>query len=62
MAAPAAYYWGARSIGVARRLLEEAANQAQSLVTFGKSINLRVSIQAALADVAIHVHTAALSV
>jgi alkylation response protein AidB-like acyl-CoA dehydrogenase len=53
---------GARSVGVARRLLEEAAAQAGSIETFGKSILKRTNIQAALADMAMHIHAARLMV
>lgn len=53
---------GARSIGVARRLLEEATVQAQSLETFGQSVQRRTSIQAALADMAVSIHAGRLMV
>jgi len=53
---------GARSVGAARRLLEEAAAQAGSIETFGKSILKRTNIQAALADMAMHIHAARLMV
>jgi len=52
----------ARSVGIGRRLLEEAAAHAQSLVVFGKPISLRLNIQAALADMAVNIHAAALMV
>ena len=52
----------ARSVGVGRRLLEEAATHAQSLVVFGKPISLRLNVQAALADMAVNIHAAALMV
>ena len=52
----------ARSVGIGRRLLEEAATQAQSLVVFGKPISIRLNIQAALADMAVNIHAAALMV
>ena len=53
---------GARAVGTARRLLEEAAIQAGSFVSFGKSQNGRLNVQAALADIAVSVHGAALMV
>ena len=53
---------GARSVGVARRLLDEARTQAQSLETFGQPVHQRTGIQAALADIAMHVHAARLMV
>jgi acyl-CoA dehydrogenase len=52
----------ARSVGIGRRLLEEAATQAQNLVVFGKPISLRLNIQASLADMAVNIHAAALMV
>jgi acyl-CoA dehydrogenase len=53
---------GARCVGTARRLLDEAAAQAGSLETFGRSIFQRTNIQAALADMAMHIHAARLMV
>ncbi|MBN1177341.1 MAG: acyl-CoA dehydrogenase family protein [Dehalococcoidales bacterium] len=53
---------GARCVGVARRLLDEASVQAQSLVTFGKPIFERINIQAALADIAMNINAARLMV
>jgi acyl-CoA dehydrogenase len=53
---------GARSVGAARRLLEEATTQAGSAETFGKSILKRTNIQAALADMDMHIHAARLMV
>jgi acyl-CoA dehydrogenase len=53
---------GARSVGVARRLLEEATAQAQSLETYGQPIYQRTGIQAALADIAMYLHAARLMV
>ena len=53
---------GARCVGVARRLLDEATVQAQSLETFGQPILKRTSIQAALADIAMNIHAARLMV
>ncbi len=53
---------GARCVGVARRLLDEATVQARSLETFGQPIFKRTSIQAALADIAMNIHAARLMV
>jgi len=53
---------GARCVGIARRLLDEATVQAQSLVTFGKPVFQRTSIQAALADIAMNIEAARLMV
>jgi acyl-CoA dehydrogenase len=53
---------GARTVGAAQRLLEEAAAQAGSAETFGKSILKRTNIQAALADMTMHIHAARLMV
>jgi alkylation response protein AidB-like acyl-CoA dehydrogenase len=53
---------GARSVGAARRLLDEATAQAGAAETFGRSIIKRTSIQAALAEMAMHIHAARLMV
>jgi acyl-CoA dehydrogenase len=53
---------GARCVGIARRLLDEAAIQAQSLETFGQSISRRTNIRAALADIAMNIQAARLMV
>jgi acyl-CoA dehydrogenase len=53
---------GARCVGAARRLLDEAAAQAGSVETFGRSILKRTNIQAALADMSMHIHAARLMV
>jgi alkylation response protein AidB-like acyl-CoA dehydrogenase len=53
---------GARCVGAARRLLDEAAAQAGSVETFGGSILKRTNIQAALADMAMNIHAARLMV
>ncbi len=53
---------GARSVGVAQRLLEEAITQAQSWQSFGQSIARRTGIEAALADIAMFVHACRLVV
>jgi acyl-CoA dehydrogenase len=53
---------GARSVGVARRLLDEATAQAQSLEKFGQPVLRQTAIQAALADIAMHIKAARLMV
>jgi len=53
---------GARCIGVAQRLLEEATTQAQSFQSFGQFISRRTSIEAALADIAVSIHATRLVV
>jgi acyl-CoA dehydrogenase len=53
---------GARCVGAARRLLDEATAQAGSAETFGKSILKRTNVQAALADMAMNIHAARLMV
>jgi acyl-CoA dehydrogenase len=53
---------GARCVGIARRLLDEATVQAQSLETFGQPVHRRASIRAALADIAMLIHAARLMV
>jgi len=53
---------GARAVGVAGRLLEEAATQAQSWQSFGQLICGRTSVEAALADIAVGVHACRLMV
>ncbi|MFC1864885.1 acyl-CoA dehydrogenase family protein [Chloroflexota bacterium] len=53
---------GARCVGVAQRLLEEASTQAQTWQAFGKLISERTSIQAALSDIALGIHACRLMV
>lgn len=53
---------GARCIGAARRLLEEATAYAQSTETFGKTIDKRANVRTALAEIAMHIHAARLMV
>lgn len=53
---------GARCVGAARRLLDDATVQAQSLETFGHPIQERANIHAALADIAMLVHAGRLMV
>jgi acyl-CoA dehydrogenase len=52
----------ARAVGAARRLLEEAAAQAQSATAFGQQVAKRTSVRAALADMAAQIHAARLMV
>jgi acyl-CoA dehydrogenase len=53
---------GARCVGIAQRLLEEATVQAQSWQSFGQLISKRTSIEAALADIAMFIHACRLMV
>lgn len=53
---------GARSIGVAQRLLEEATTRAQSWPSFGQLMAQRPSVQAALAEIATDIHAGRLMV
>jgi alkylation response protein AidB-like acyl-CoA dehydrogenase len=53
---------GARCVGIAVRLLDEAIVRAQSWLAFGKPISERTSVQAALADIATQIHAARLMV
>jgi alkylation response protein AidB-like acyl-CoA dehydrogenase len=53
---------GARCVGVAYRVLEEATIQAQNWSAFGQPISGRPSIQAALADISANIHAAKLMV
>lgn len=53
---------GARCVGVAQRLLEEATTRAQSWQTFGKLVSEQPGVQAALADIAVAIHTCRLMV
>jgi len=53
---------GARCVGVAQRLLEEATIQIQSWQSFGQFISQRISIEAALADIAMFIHACRLMV
>jgi acyl-CoA dehydrogenase len=52
----------ARSVGIARRLLDEATTRAQAWETFGKPVQRRANIRAALADMAASIHAARLMV
>ncbi len=52
----------ARSVGTARRLLEEAASQAQSASAFGQLAHKRTSVRAALAEMAAGIHASRLMV
>ena len=49
---------GARCVGIAQRILDECAIQAQTWISFGQVISGRLSIQAALADIATYIHAA----
>jgi len=53
---------GARCVGAAHRILEEATTQAQSWTSLGQSISGRPSVQAALGDMATGIHAARLMV
>jgi alkylation response protein AidB-like acyl-CoA dehydrogenase len=53
---------GARCVGIASRLLEEATVQAQSTETFGRNIQDRPGVQAALSEIAVNIHAARLMV
>ncbi len=53
---------GARSVGVAQRLLEEATTRAQTWQSFGEFISQQPSIQAALSDIAVAIHACRLIV
>ncbi len=53
---------GARCVGIARRLLDEAAIRARTAEEFGQPLYRRSNIQAALTDIAINIHAARLMV
>jgi len=53
---------GARSVGVAQRLLEEATTRAQTWQSFGRPISEQPSVQADLADIAADIHAGRLIV
>jgi acyl-CoA dehydrogenase len=53
---------GARCVGAAQRILEEATVQAQSWISLGQAISGRPSVQAALGDMAANIHAARLMV
>lgn len=53
---------GARCVGIAQRLLEEATTQAQTWQSFGQPISKRTSIEAALADIAMVIRAGRLMV
>lgn len=52
----------ARSVGTALRIRDECTVQAQTWTSFGKVISGRPSVQAALGDIAAHIHAARLVV
>lgn len=53
---------GARCVGMAVRLLDEATVRAQSWQSFGKPISQRASVLASLADIAVLIHAGRLMV
>lgn len=53
---------GARCVGAAQRVLDESAVQAETWTAFGQIISGRLSVQAALADMATSIHAARLMV
>lgn len=53
---------GARCLGVAQRLLEEAKAQAESWESYGQHISKRPAIESALADIAVSIHACRLVV
>jgi len=53
---------GARCVGAAQRILDESTIQAQTWTSFGQTISGRLSVQAALADIATSIHAARLMV
>jgi alkylation response protein AidB-like acyl-CoA dehydrogenase len=53
---------GARAVGIARRLLEEAAVQAQAASAYGQVAAKRTSIRVALTEMAADIHAARLMV
>ena len=53
---------GARCVGVAQRLLEEATGQAESWHSFGEPVFGRADIQASLSDSAMNIHAGRLMV
>jgi alkylation response protein AidB-like acyl-CoA dehydrogenase len=53
---------GARCVGIARRLLEEATARATSAESFGQPVHRRSSVRSALADIAARIHAARLMV
>jgi acyl-CoA dehydrogenase len=53
---------GARCVGMAGRLLEEATTQAASLETFGRPVHERSDIRDALAEIAVNIRAARLIV
>ena len=53
---------GAKCVGAAQRLLEEAVAQAQSWQSFGQSIARKPNVEGALADIALAIHSGRLVV
>ncbi|MFC1918773.1 acyl-CoA dehydrogenase family protein [Chloroflexota bacterium] len=53
---------GARCVGVAQRLLEEATTRAQTWQSFGEFVSAQPNVQAALSDIAVAIHACRLMV
>jgi acyl-CoA dehydrogenase len=53
---------GARCVGIAQRLLEEATTRVQTWQSFGQFMSRRISIEAALADIVMSIHACRLMV
>ena len=53
---------GARAVGIAQRLLEEATTRAQTTQSFGRSISERPSVRSALAEIATEIRACRLLV
>jgi len=53
---------GARCVGAAQRILDEATIEAQTWTSFGQFISGRPSVQAALGDIATNIHAARLMI
>jgi len=53
---------GARCVGTAQRILDEATIEAQTWTSFGQFISGRPSVQAALGDIATNIHAARLMI
>ncbi len=52
----------ARAVGAAQRILEECTIQAQTWISFGRTLSERPSVQASLGDIATHIHATRLLV
>lgn len=53
---------GARTVGIAERLLQEASTRAQTTKSFGRDVSERPSIRAAIADMVTDIHACRLLV